>query len=130
VISNTKVCSYQSSLKLMFIRSEALCSRIAIMAMGKIVAIGSVQHLKSKYLDGYTIDINCRSGTPEHIVDAVVSDVLEGAVPGSKLAERHGRFLRFDVSRVSALGLGTTFHRLQELKKSGLAVENYSISQW
>jgi ATP-binding cassette subfamily A (ABC1) protein 3 len=112
------------------ISSEALCSRIGIMARGQFAALGSVQHLKTKYLDGYTIDINCRSNIPEDVIDIVVADVLETVVPGSKLAERHGRFLKFDVSRVSTIGLGTTFARLQKLKESGDSVENYSISQW
>jgi ATP-binding cassette subfamily A (ABC1) protein 3 len=109
--------------------AEALCTRIGIMSRGRLVAIGSVQHLKTKYLDGYTIDINCSSNTPEHIVSATIADVLETVVPGSRLSEHHGRFLKFDVPRVSALGLGTTFKRLQELKASGDFVENYSISQ-
>jgi hypothetical protein len=100
------------------------------MAKGRLVALGPVQHLKTKYLDGYTIDLNCHSNTPEHIIDAVVADVLETVVPGSKLSERHGRFLKFDVRKVSAIGLGATFQRLQELKESGNFVENYSISQW
>jgi ABC-type multidrug transport system ATPase subunit len=108
--------------------AEALCTRIGIMAKGRLVAIGSVQHLKTKYLDGYTIDISCRSNTPE-IVSTTISDVLETVVPGSRLSEHHGRFLKFDVPRVSALGLGTTFKRLQELKASVDFVENYSISQ-
>ena len=109
--------------------AEALCTRIGIMAKGRLVAIGSVQHLKTKYLDGYTIDINCRSNTPDHIVRATIADMLDTVVPGSRLSEHHGRFLKFDVPRVAALGLGTTFKRLQELKASGDFVENYSISQ-
>jgi ABC-type multidrug transport system ATPase subunit len=109
--------------------AEALCTRIGIMSRGRLVAIGSVQHLKTKYLDGYTIDINCRSNTPDCIVSATIADVLETVVPGSRLSEHHGRFLKFDVPRVSALGLGTTFKRLQDLKASGDFVENYSISQ-
>jgi hypothetical protein len=99
------------------------------MAKGRLIAIGSVQHLKTKYLDGYTIDISCRSNAPDYMVGATIADVLETVVPGSRLSEHHGRFLKFDVPRVSTLGLGTTFKRLQELKASGDCVENYSISQ-
>lgn len=99
------------------------------MAKGQFVALGTVQHLKTKHLDGYAIDISCSPNTSDHIVDSIVEEILETVVPGSKLAERHGRFLKFEVAQVSNIGLGATFHRLQELKGSGDVVENYSISQ-
>lgn len=110
--------------------AEALCSRIGIMARGQFVALGTVQHLKTKYLDGYTIDISCASNTPENFIDSLVEEICETVVPGSKIAERHGRFLKFEVSKVSTIGLGATFHRLQELKETEGIVESYSISQW
>jgi ABC-type multidrug transport system ATPase subunit len=110
--------------------AEALCTRVAIMVKGKMLCLGSVQHVKTKYLDGYTIDVHCTSGTPDSVVDGLVQDILARALPGSVLAERHGRFLRFDMSSLSRLGLGTTFRRLQELKEQDdWRVENYSISQ-
>ena len=62
-------------------------------------------------------------------MDLAVRALLQ-ALPNSTLSERHGRFLRFDVSSLSSLGLGTTFRRLQDLKANpNLCVENYSISQ-
>ena len=107
---------------------EALCTRVGIMVKGQFLCLGSVQHLKSKYLDGYTIDVHCEGGTPDADVQEVVSLILTETLPGSTLAEQHGRFLRFNVSSVSSLGLGTTFRKLQELKES-TSVSNYSISQ-
>jgi ATP-binding cassette, subfamily A (ABC1), member 3 len=110
--------------------AEALCTRAGIMAKGQLLCLGSVQHLKTKYLDGYTIDVFCNSGRAEEEIDIVVDEILETALPGSKLAERYGRFLRFDVPSLSSLGLGTTFFHMQALKTSPLfCVENYSISQ-
>eukprot|EP00980_Cylindrotheca_fusiformis_P001023 scaffold276_cov132-Cylindrotheca_fusiformis.AAC.18 len=109
--------------------AEALCSRIGIMARGQFVAIGTVQHLKTKYLDGYTIDVSCTPNTPESLIDSLVKDICEKIVPGSKVSERHGRFLKFEVSKVSTIGLGATFHRLQELKEADGVVGTYSISQ-
>lgn len=104
---------------------EALCSRVGIMVKGQYLCLGSVQHLKSKYLDGYTIFVQCAGGTPDAEVDDVVATILSETLPGSTLAERHGRFLRFDTSSV---GLGATFRRLRELKES-TSVADYSISQ-
>lgn len=36
---------------------EALCTRLAIMVNGSFKCLGSIQHLKNKYGDGYTITI-------------------------------------------------------------------------
>jgi hypothetical protein len=100
------------------------------MAHGRFVALGTVQHLKSKFLDGYNIEINCRPNTPEHVVDALVSEMLTETIPGSTVAERHGRFVTLDVPRMSSIGLGVCFRRLQALKERAAShVENYSMSQ-
>merc|ERR1712226_482305 len=109
--------------------AEALCSRIGIMAKGQFVALGTVQHLKTKHLDGYTIDISCIQNTPEHELDLLEKQFVEEVVPGSTCVERHGRFMKFEVTKASTIGLGATFHKLQQLKESGDVVETYSISQ-
>ncbi|KAL7574063.1 hypothetical protein ACA910_015641 [Epithemia clementina (nom. ined.)] len=110
--------------------AEALCTRAGIMAKGQLVCLGSVQHLKTKYLDGYTIDVFCTSNSSNMDVDHVVEEIQQSVLPGSTLAERHGRFLRFDFSQASAVGLASTFRNLEGLKnKSGSKVDNYSIAQ-
>jgi hypothetical protein len=100
------------------------------MAHGQFVALGTVQHLKTKYLDGYTIDMNCVANTPDDVLDKIVTDMVDSIIPGSKVTERHGRFLTFDVPRMSDVGLGVCFQRLQTMKESpDCPVENYSLSQ-
>lgn len=39
---------------------EALCTRLAIMVNGSFKCLGSTQHLKNKYGDGYTFVIRIR----------------------------------------------------------------------
>lgn len=81
-------------------------------------------------MDGYTIDLFCNPHTTKSRLDAVVTEVVENASPGSRLVERHGRFLRIDIRSLSSLGLGTTFRRLEALKETPYwHVENYSIRQ-
>lgn len=119
--------------------AEALCSRIGIMIAGQMRALGSVQHLKSSYLDGYTIDMQCKPDSPISLVNLVIEHVINAVLPGSVLKERHGRFLRFDVGSISEgsdssdknkSGLGYMFGRLQAMKiDKTWKVENYSISQ-
>ena len=100
------------------------------MAHGRFVAVGTVQHLKSKFLDGYTIEINCKPNSSELVVDKLVSELLTETLSGSTVAERHGRFVTLDVPRISSIGLGVCFKRLQALKdRIDSHVENYSMSQ-
>ena len=41
---------------------EALCTRLCIMVKGRMVCLGSPQHLKSKFAQGYTIAIKMGFG--------------------------------------------------------------------
>lgn len=114
--------------------AEALCSRIGIMVAGQLRCLGSVQHLKTTYLDGYTVDLQCKYGSPSHVFDKVISHILTVALPGSSLDERHGRFLRFNIPSMAQSnehgGLGNTFQRLEKMKSDpDFLIENYSISQ-
>lgn len=104
--------------------AEALCTRAGIMSNGQLLCLGTSQHLKSKYLDGYTIDLVCQP-------DNRVEDLLQTALPllGAELVEQHGRFVRLSIANMSSsIGLGTTFERLEAMKQEGW-LENYSVSQ-
>ena len=43
---------------------EALCSRLAIMVNGRFKCMGSIQHLKNRFGDGYTISVRVKG--PNH----------------------------------------------------------------
>lgn len=116
--------------------AEALCSRIGIMIAGQMRTIGSVQHLKSKHLDGYTVDMQIEPEAPNHVIEHVKQLIPTDIFPGSKLKEAHGGFLRFHINGISEgasesdTGLGYMFRKLQAMKtNSNLRIENYSISQ-
>lgn len=40
---------------------EALCSRLGIMVNGELQCLGGVQHLKSKFAQGYTLAVKLKS---------------------------------------------------------------------
>lgn len=108
--------------------AEALCTRAGIMAQGQLLCLGSVQHLKTKYLDGYTVDVFCSANSSEEQLDQVVEEIQSG-LPGASISERHGRWCRFDLASANAR-LGTTFQILESLKLNDMsAMESYSISQ-
>lgn len=111
--------------------AEALSTRASVMSDGRLLGLGSVQHLKSKYLDGYMIDFVCH---PRSNMEAVLARVLED-LPQAELSEVQGRFMRISVPNLTAtVGLGAMFRCLQTLMERCLELddfqlEHYSVSQ-
>ncbi|GFO38867.1 ATP-binding cassette sub-family a member 1, partial [Plakobranchus ocellatus] len=70
---------------------DALCSRIAIMVNGQIKCIGSPQHLKNKFGDGYTVVIHSVQNQV-----TIVTNLLLNRFPGAQIKNMH-------VSRVELL---------------------------
>lgn len=59
---------------------EALCPRIGIMAGGKLVCLGSAQHLKSKFGQGYQVEMKIKH------VETTDSDYVENIATIARLA--------------------------------------------
>ncbi len=116
--------------------AEALCNKVAIMIQGRMRCLGGVQHLKQKFLGGYTVSLSCEGNASEEEVNVVESEVF-GLLPSATLSERHGRYLKFEVEGFGGVGgegatgtLGELFSRLQKLVDSTEScVASYSISQ-
>lgn len=45
---------------------EALCTRLVIMVNGQLKCIGSIQHLKSRYGQGYTLMMKIGTSNPQN----------------------------------------------------------------
>mmetsp|Transcript_13716 Transcript_13716/g.19669 ORF Transcript_13716/g.19669 Transcript_13716/m.19669 type:complete len:287 (+) Transcript_13716:2091-2951(+) len=109
--------------------AEALCTRLAIMVGGKMKCIGSVQHLKSKYLGGYTLDVQLHNSAIASIVESVKAHIMEAALPCAVLVEEHGFFLRFSIPSGTS-DLGNIFSTMESMKNDGsMLVREYSVSQ-
>lgn len=87
--------------------AEALCTRVAIMARGALVAIGTPAQLKHRHGAGLHIDAKARRGCGDALAAA-----LAAALPGGADAERHGDSLRLTVPRSAGLPLSDVFARL------------------
>jgi len=105
--------------------AEALCSRIAIMAAGRLQCLGGQQHLKSKYGGGYALELRC---APPRVAAAraAVARLFEGA----REIEHHAGKLKFELPSEKDGGgsLAGVFETL-EAQKEELGVEDYSASQ-
>ncbi|KAJ6657074.1 hypothetical protein lerEdw1_002819 [Lerista edwardsae] len=103
---------------------EALCTRMAIMVNGRFRCLGSVQHLKNRFGDGYTIVVRIAGANPDL---KPVQDFFELAFPGSVLKEKHRNMLQYQLPS-SPSSLARIFSILSQNKKR-LHIEDYSVSQ-
>ncbi|XP_029460267.1 ATP-binding cassette sub-family A member 1 isoform X2 [Rhinatrema bivittatum] len=103
---------------------EALCTRMAIMVNGRFRCLGSVQHLKNKFGDGYTIVVRIAGSNPDL---KPVEEFFGHAFPGSVLKEKHRSMLQYQL-RSAQSSLARIFSILSKNKKR-LKIEDYSVSQ-
>uniref|UniRef100_A0A087X6A3 P-type phospholipid transporter n=1 Tax=Poecilia formosa TaxID=48698 RepID=A0A087X6A3_POEFO len=103
---------------------EALCTRMAIMVNGRFRCLGSVQHLKNRFGDGYTIILRVAGPDPDL---RPVMKFIESELVGSTLKEKHRNMLQYQLpSSLSSLAhIFSTFAN----NKDALRIEDYSVTQ-
>lgn len=102
---------------------EALCSRLAIMVNGRFRCLGSIQHLKNKYGQGYTATLRVQPGVQARLGTLLGRLFCPGELV---LGERHLGQLEYRVSpRVAPASL---FRRLEELREE-CPLDDYSVTQ-
>lgn len=103
---------------------EALCTRLAIMVDGSFRCLGSPQHIKNRFGDGYTVKVWLHK---EGSQPSAVSDCLKLHFPGIQFKGQRLNLLEYHVQK-SWECLPDLF-RVLETNKSLLKIEHYSISQ-
>lgn len=88
---------------------------------GSLHCLGSCQHLKSRFGDGYETQLRCALGRGE----AISAEFLT-LFPTSSVQEHHGDFFRLRTT--GELDLARAFTWLEKLKSEG-AVTDYSLTQ-
>lgn len=108
---------------------EALCTRLAIMVNGQFKCLGTTQHLKTRFGEGYTL-IAKLDGQEAEIVEQNMSNMeafVESNFSGALLKDKHHGLVHYHlmskgVSWASVFGL---IERNRELLK----IDDYSVSQ-
>ncbi|KAI3376454.1 hypothetical protein L3Q82_016915 [Scortum barcoo] len=103
---------------------EALCTRMAIMVNGRFKCFGSIQHLKNRFGDGYTVIVRV-SGSPPALKP--VEDFVQQTFPGSVLKEKHHNTLQYQLPHTQG-ALANIFSQFT-IHQQSLSVEDYSVSQ-
>lgn len=105
---------------------EALCTRLAIMVNGSFKCLGSIQHLKNKYGDGYTITIRVCGPNYERNCSSV-RHFVEKHFPYAKIKDQHYNMLQYEI-KSEDIALGYIFSKLEDAQRA-LHIEDYSVSQ-
>ncbi|MEW5297039.1 MAG: hypothetical protein WDW36_000274 [Sanguina aurantia] len=103
---------------------EALCERVGIMNKGRLVCLGSPQHLKSTFGGAYRLEIHGPEGRE---ATAAICRVVGEAFPGAGLEEDHFGHLKFALP-AEGLSLARVF-KVLESSKASLGVSAYAVSQ-
>ncbi|CAH1774058.1 unnamed protein product [Owenia fusiformis] len=103
---------------------EALCGRIAIMVNGKFQCLGSVQHLKNRFGEGYTIILRVSGSNP--ILTPLIKR-LEQHFPDALLKEKHHNMLQYQLGEKGD-SLANIFSTMENLRVE-FNIEDYSVSQ-
>ncbi|KAF4107052.1 phospholipid-transporting ATPase ABCA1 isoform X2 [Onychostoma macrolepis] len=103
---------------------EALCTRMAIMVNGRFQCLGSVQHLKNRFGDGYTVILRLSTPSTE---PCPVDTFIQSSFPGIQLKERHQNVLQYQLPS-QACSLACVFEVLSNNYEE-LGIADYSVSQ-
>eukprot|EP00958_Prasinococcus_capsulatus_P014562 scaffold1535_cov382-Prasinococcus_capsulatus_cf.AAC.24 len=100
---------------------EALCNRVAIMVNGRFSCIGSLQHLKARFGDGYQIDFRVAQADQIGRLKTFVEDKLLH----TSLEQESGTSLTY---KCKVRRLSEIFDTIEKGRAEGI-FEDYSLSQ-
>ncbi|XP_035276766.1 retinal-specific phospholipid-transporting ATPase ABCA4-like isoform X2 [Anguilla anguilla] len=105
---------------------EALCTRLVIMVNGTFKCLGTIQHLKYKFGDGYVVTMKIKAAKPGLAPDLNPAEAfMEASFPGCVQREKHYNTLQYEIASSS---LARIF-QLVVANKEKLNIEDYSVSQ-
>ncbi|KAI2648890.1 Retinal-specific phospholipid-transporting ATPase ABCA4 [Labeo rohita] len=108
------------------VECEALCTRLAIMVNGTFKCLGTIQHLKYKFGDGYVVTMKIRAAKAGTVPDLNPAEAfMESTFPGCIQREKHYNTLQYEIASSS---LAKIF-QLVLANKEMLNIEDYSVSQ-
>jgi len=114
---------------------EALCTRLAVMVNGRFQCLGSNQHLKAKFGEGYSLTIKLRVPPGQQGVNAsleaktqALMQFVSSTFPGSRLKDQHHGLFHYRIVRAPGITWAGLFGAV-ERARSKYDIEDYSVSQ-
>jgi ATP-binding cassette, subfamily A (ABC1), member 3 len=110
--------------------TEALCTNIGIMVNGELKCLGSLQHLKSRYGEGYTlmVKLSLKQDLNDRVkINNFITFVLE-SFENSVVKESRDGFINFHINDNSTSTLSKVFDKIENAKNS-YSIEYYIVTQ-
>ena len=113
--------------------SEALCTRMAVMVNGQFQCLGSNQHIKAKFGEGFNLVIKLRAPRTagQEAADAktqALKQHITSTFPSSQLKDHHAGYLHYHIGRTSGLSYAQLFGAV-ERARSTYDIDDYSVTQ-
>lgn len=106
--------------------AEALCKRIGIMVQGQLRALGTKQHLKTKFGSGFELVVKIHvTDLPQQMQQ--MTTFITRLFASAKLISENGGLLTYRIPK-DEMKMGVAFTELQS-NKDRLAIEDYTIAQ-
>ncbi|XP_071943840.1 phospholipid-transporting ATPase ABCA3-like [Antedon mediterranea] len=102
---------------------EALCTRLAIMVNGTFRCLGSTQHLKHRFGEGYTIHAKIDSRNDIQ----PLKEFIETTFPDCELKDEHQGIIHYHIKRSDKTW--ANIFGIMEGAKDKFSIEDYSVSQ-
>ena len=107
---------------------DALCTRMAIMVNGRFVCLGSPQHLKNKFGQGYTLTARMKTlDTGRAAPTGPLVQFVQDRFSRTQVFDTHEGYAHFQLL-ASSVSLATVFTSM-EYAKLHLNVDDYSVHQ-
>ena len=101
---------------------ETLCTRLVIMVSGTFRCIGTLQHIKNKYGQGYSLKI--QTSNPDSVP---LREFIESTFPGCCLMDVNQNQLNYDIPQ-SQIDYAFLFGTM-ERAKARFDIEEYFVTQ-
>lgn len=112
----------------LFVCSERVCNRLGIMYNGQLACLGTIQHLKSKFGQGYTIEVKVRS-TPGDLNGTTIQNVQQFLLSQNQLQVEVREMTHSTGTFQIRQGTPADLFQLLEQNKQQLQIETYTITQ-
>ena len=106
--------------------AESLCTRLAIMVAGEFKCLGSVQHLKNKFVKGFVLTVQMNKESDQSAMNDVKTKISQ-CFPTALLKQNFMKLLTFHIADEN-LKWSQIFSTMTQLK-CRLAISDFTASQ-
>uniref|UniRef100_H2YP09 ABC transporter domain-containing protein n=1 Tax=Ciona savignyi TaxID=51511 RepID=H2YP09_CIOSA len=108
--------------------ADALCSRVGIMVKGQLQCLGSTQHLKNKFGQGYSLELKVQQHVDTNNQDQIKVFVENLFGEGVTQTDHFAHRFVYKIPQEGMPSLSKIFSSLEQAKTE-LGIEEYSFSQ-